>query len=414
MARKSTRRHRVVAARTAFAGSRVRLRVVPALVTVAAADRSLTVAWPSGGLKSAGKLKLALRKWPVTAAVLCGLLAPGSYAAADENKKPKPRKAKSATAVETVMDRQIRNAIDAGDGDLLTRSPRQKVVEEPSNVDARLALGAAYQRQGADELALEHYRIAAIEYGSGAAASRLARTLDELGESEQAVAVLVRFCDSHATGSSRILSELGILEDEMNNLSAGEHYHRRALAAALIENAPGQDALHSNLGYNLTAQKRFSEAEAQLRSALELNPRSEKARNNLAYTLSSAPAATSAQVNEAILHWQSLSGPAAAHNNLAAVYMEQGRYPEARRELERAIAFDRGSGAALKNLESLAALDGKPAQVAVALPAWPVQTTKANFFKRLFARQHKNDRQAAAGEVAAVTPARKTHGTKNQ
>ena len=347
----------------------------------------------------------------MTAAIIGGLLAPGLHASAEENRKPKARKAKPATAVEAIMDRQIRNAIDAGDGDLLTRSLRKKVVEQPGNAAARLALGAEYERQGAVELAIEHYRIAASQYNSEAAASRLARTLDGLGESEQAVSVLVQFCGSHAGASSGILSELGILEDEMNNLTTGEFYHQRALEAALLEGASGQDALHNNLGYNLIVQKRFSDAEVQLRSALELNPRSETARNNLAYALGSSPAATSAQVNEAILQWQSLSGPAAAHNNMAAVYMEQGRYPEARRELERSIGFDSSTGAALKNLDSLASLDGKPAQVTLA--AAPVQARKTNFLKRLFARTHKNDTQAAAKEVAAATHS-KTHRNSNQ
>src|SRR4051812_709821 len=71
----------------------------------------------------------------LTAALAGGLFAPCLPAT---EKKPKP---KSATAVKTVMDRQIRNAIDAGEGDLLVRSLRQKVVEQPGNIEARLALG---------------------------------------------------------------------------------------------------------------------------------------------------------------------------------------------------------------------------------------------------------------------------------
>ena len=376
MGKRSTRR-------SAFAGSRKRT------------GARLTVGVPRG-----------LAGWnqvPVTAAVIAGLLAATVGVQAEERK---PRKVKPATAVETVMDRQIRNAVDAGDGDLLTRSLRQKVVEQPGNVDARLALGTDYERQGADELAIEHYRIAAGEYGSEIAASRLARTLDRLGESDQAVEVLVRFCDSHAAASSRILSELGILEDEMNRQSGGEQYHRRALGAALVESAPGQDALHSNLGYNLISQKKFVEAEQQLRVALELNPRSETARNNLALALSSAPAATAAQVTEAILQWQSLSGPAAAHNNLAAVYLEQSRYAEARRELERALAFDRANGAALKNLETLATLDGKPAQVTAPVPMEVAQAPlpkKTNLLRRLFSRKHP----VATSAVAEVAHQRK-------
>lgn len=386
MARKSTKRHY-----SAFAGSRKRKTVVPA-------------PWWSI------EIGTSWRKLPVTAAVIGGLLAPMGAQAAEERKKP--RKPKPATAVETVMDRQIRNAVDAGDGDLLARSLRQKVVEDPTNVDARLALAASYERQGAGELAVEHYNIAVEQYGSETAASRLARTLDRLGEPEQSVAVLVRFCDFHANASSRILSELGILEDEMSNLTAGEQYHRRAMAAALREDASGQDALHNNLGYNLIAQKRFVEAEAQLRAALDLNPRSEMARNNLANALSSPPAATTAQVNEAILHWQSLSGPAAAHNNLAAVYLEQSRYPEARRELEKALRFDASNGAALKNLEALPALDGKPAEVAVSMElaqaSAPVK--KSSFLRRLFSRKH----QAATSGEAAVAQHRSHDRNQNQ
>ena len=376
--------------RSAFAGSRKRSGV------------RLTV---SSGRGSVG-VSRGFTGWnqvPITAAVIAGLLAPAVGVRAEERK---PRKVKTATAVETVMDRQIRNAVDAGDGDLLTRSLRQKVVEQPANVDARLALGANYERQGADELAIEHYRVAAREHDSEIAVSRLARTLDRLGESEQAVEVLVQFCDSHLATSSRILSELGILEDEMNRQSGGEHYHRRALAAALVESAPGQDALHSNLGYNLISQKKFVEAEEQLRVALELNPRSETARNNLALALSSAPAATAAQVTEAILQWQSLSGPAAAHNNLAAVYLEQSRYPEARRELERALGFDQANGAALKNLEALATLDGKPSEVAVPVRvevAHAPLPKKTNLLRRLFTRKHP----VATSEVAELAQQRK-------
>ena len=312
------------------------------------------------------------------------------------------------------MDRQVRNAIDAGEGDLLVRSLRQNVVLEPANVEARLALAAAYERDGATELAIEHYRVAAIQHDSEVATVRLARALDRLGESEQAVEVLVRFCDSHDRASSSILSELGILEDEMSNLTTGEHYHVRALAAALRESAGGQDGLHNNLGYNLIAQKRFLEAEVQLRVALELNPRSDVARHNLALALASGAAATSGQVKEAILQWQSLSGPAAAHNNLAAVYMEQKRYPEARRELERAIEYDHGNAAAFKNLESLAELDGKPAQVPVPAAAVEKAQAKPHFRRRLFVQKSKQDVHAAGGGEVAAASIKKRHRNQNQ
>jgi len=134
------------------------------------------------------------------------------------------------------MDTQIRNAIDAGEGDLQTRLLRQKVVEAPADVDARLALGAAYERQGADELAIEHYRVAGLQYGSEIAASRLALTLDRLGESEQAAQVLVQFCGFHPGASSRILSEAGIDLDELGKTSG-----RRNLSSTRARRCAGRE-----------------------------------------------------------------------------------------------------------------------------------------------------------------------------
>ena len=60
-------------------------------------------------------------------------------------------------------------------------------------------------------------------------------------------------------------------------------------------------------------------------------------------------------------NWQSTSDPATAHNNLAAVWIEKGNYPEARRELDLALGYNRAHPAALRNLELVARLDGSPA-----------------------------------------------------
>lgn len=339
---------------------------------------------------AAGPRLLAEPGWrgriPVAAAVAGTLLLP-SVLPAQENA---PKHLKSAAVrkptVETIADRQVRNAIEAGDGDLVLRTLRQQVLAEPANLDTRLALALAYEKQGAPELAVEHYRVAAEQYGSERAAARWANLLDSLGEPEQAVLVLVHFCDSQTRVSSGILSELGILLDDMGDFTKAERYHQRALAAALVEAAPGQDALHNNLGYNLILQNRHREAQDELRKALELNRRSEVARNNLAFALASAPGATPPETSEAILHWQSLAGPAAAHNNLAAVYIGENRFADARRELEQAIAFDHGHAPALKNLELVASLDGKPAEVAVvpAQVAVPLTAKRISLWRRIF------------------------------
>ena len=66
-----------------------------------------------------------------------------------------------------------------------------------------------------------------------------------------------------------------------------------------------------------------------------------------------------------MLDWQSISGPAAAHNNLAASLIETGRYEEARREIQAALDYAPRYAPALNNLRIVSELDGKPTQIAV-------------------------------------------------
>ena len=137
----------------------------------------------------------------------------------------------------------------------------------------------------------------------------------------------------------------------------GEPAHRKA-----VELAPGQDTLHNNLGYNLLMQKKSEEAAAEFREALRLNPASLVARNNLGLALANSNAA------QAVATWQSAADPATAHNNLAAVWIEKGNYAEARKELDIALGYNKSHPAALKNLELVSRLDGKPAAVAATAP----------------------------------------------
>ena len=53
-------------------------------------------------------------------------------------------------------DRQIRNAVDAGDGDYQLRALREKVAAEPENVAARLDLAKAYRERGYHEIGRAH------------------------------------------------------------------------------------------------------------------------------------------------------------------------------------------------------------------------------------------------------------------
>jgi Flp pilus assembly protein TadD len=114
--------------------------------------------------------------------------------------------------------------------------------------------------------------------------------------------------------------------------------------------------LHNNLGYNLMMQGRKGEAAEQFRRALELNPASETARNNLGLALGDQPAA-------AIMQFRQTSDLAVAHNNLAAYLFEKGDLPGARKELELALEYRKNEPRILENLRKIAAQDGKPIQL---------------------------------------------------
>lgn len=264
----------------------------------------------------------------------------------------------------SAMERQVQNARDAGEGDYLVRSLREKMAAEPDNLAVRLELIDHYTRGGYPELALEHCRLAATRFPDSAAVqlamTKLLREMKMPGQAEQG---LTAFLTTHPQKSPDCQSWLGILHDESGNWSAGEQAHRAALALD-----PNLDSLHNNLGYNLLMQGRSKEAAQEFGEALRLRPDSEVARNNLGMALASTP-------QEALLHWQSVSDPATAHSNMAALLIKQKRYADARQELDLALGYNKTHAAALNNLRLVSELDGKPAVI----PLKPARTKWSKF-----------------------------------
>jgi Flp pilus assembly protein TadD len=249
-------------------------------------------------------------------------------------------------------DRQVRNAIDAGDGDYQLRVLREKVAAEPDNIPVRLELARAYRERGYHEVALEISRLAVARFPqSGEAQLALVSDLRDLNRRAEAIAGLESFLQAHPESPAQYYSWLGILRDESGLWPLGEPAHRKAL-----ELTPATDYLHNNLGYNLLMQQKNEEAAREFKEALKLNPGSLMARNNLGLAL-----AHSNDTAQAVANWQSTSDPATAHNNLAAVWIEKGNYPEARRELDLALGYNRALPAAIRNLELVARLDARPA-----------------------------------------------------
>ncbi len=290
--------------------------------------------------------------------------------------------AKAPPAPQSVWDRQIHNAIDAGDGDYQLRVLRQKLAADPDDIPVRLEMANAYRDRGYPDVALEVCRLATARVPeSGEAQLALVRALRDMNRRAEAIDGLVEFLKAHPQTGPQYFSWLGILRDESGLWPLGEPAHRKAL-----ELAPSLDYLHNNLGYNLLMQKKYAEAAGEFREALKLNSRSPVARNNLGLAL-----ANLGETDQAVANWQSASGPATAHNNLAAVLMEKGNYASARKELEVALSYNNAYPAALKNLELVSRLDGHPATLAVK-PAESRWRRWKLAFRRLFVGPLDNSR----------------------
>jgi tetratricopeptide (TPR) repeat protein len=320
------------------------------------------------------------------------VLAAAALSAACTHTRVVKTAAPPAPAPLSVWDRQVRNAVDAGDGDYQFRQLREKVAAEPDNIAARVELAKAYRERGYKEVALEISRLAVSRFPeSGTAQLSLVRDLREVNRRAEAISALEEFLKQHPQSTAEYYSWLGILRDESNFWPLGEPAHRKA-----IELAPGTDYLHNNLGYNLLMQKKNDDAAVEFREALRLNPSSELARNNLGLALAHSNTA------QAVANWQSTSDSASAHNNLAVVWMEKGNYPEARKELELALSIDRTNAAALKNLELVSRMSGTPATLTV--PPQPIQTGWERFrdgVKRLFVGPFEEPRRDVANTASA-------------
>ncbi|MBI4471100.1 MAG: tetratricopeptide repeat protein [Acidobacteria bacterium] len=141
--------------------------------------------------------------------------------------------------------------------------------------------------------------------------------------------------------STATWNQLGLLYDEIGDLSAGEKAFREAVAL----NGPSED-LHNNLGYNLFLQKRWEAAEAEFRKALEVNANSVIVRNNLGALL-----ARRGDLQGALKLFQVNGDAAAAHNNLAVVLFEAGMYEQSRDQLIKALAIRPDFAPALSNFK---------------------------------------------------------------
>jgi tetratricopeptide (TPR) repeat protein len=260
--------------------------------------------------------------------------------------------------------RQTTNAVDAGDADLEIASLRRTMMSRPEDVDARLRLAHAYEARGFPDVALEHYRLAAERFPDSVnAAVRLARALRKADQKEEALSGLKAFIHAHPQNTAEPYEWLGILNDDLQNWKASQAAYETALIYSPAA-SPATAELHNNLGYALLMQYQNNAAAAEFHAALRIKRDMVIARNNLGIALAGdSTASYTANHKEAILNWQAVSGPAAAHTNMAALLIERGDYPEARKELGTALGFDQQYAQAIFNLALVSERDGKPAVI---------------------------------------------------
>jgi len=252
------------------------------------------------------------------------------------------------------------NAVDAGQGDVVLWALRRRLAADANDLDARLQLAGLYTSRGLPDLALEHYRLAAARFPDNANVTlTLVGALRDMQAPSEALRIAQEFLGRRPRESWELLSLEGVIEDEQGQFLDAEAAYRSALTIA-----PDRAPLHNNLGYNLLLQGHTSDAVAEFRRAIELDPDSRIAHNNLGMALASLKSFVAA---DALAEWQKSSGPAAAHNNLAAVLIGLGRNAEAREELMAALSYQPDFAPALANLKRLPAADQRP--TAKAAPA---------------------------------------------
>ncbi len=245
-----------------------------------------------------------------------------------------------------VFETQVKNAVLAGDGDLEIAALRRRLMDAPGDLTARRRLAEKFDAAGYPDLALEHLRIGREHAPKDIdLALDLVAKMTELKLAAQATQLIGELKDVPPAYTARA----AILEDRLDHLTAGEALHRKALKAE-----PDNVQRMNNLAYNLGRQGKAVEAESILKQALRAKPSYELARNNLAMLYASQLD----KPEEALSHWKAISGPAAAHNNLAAVYIDHGKWVEAKAELEKALALRFQFPEAIQNLKIVAARTG--------------------------------------------------------
>jgi Flp pilus assembly protein TadD len=244
------------------------------------------------------------------------------------------------SALRAVFQKQKIETFDPLTDDARVQALQTRLKRNGQDAAARIELAQVYESYNLFAEASEQYKQTFADAGlAEQAILGFGRTSQALGQVQEAIPVLQRFAKERT--SANAWNQLGLLYDAVGDLSSGEKSFGEALA---VNNA--SDHFHNNLGYNLLLQKKVDSAAVEFRKALELNPTATVTRNNLGVAL-----ARIGDLQGALEQFELASDAATAHNNLAVVLLETGRYEESRDELVKALAIRHSFAPALTNFK---------------------------------------------------------------
>jgi Tfp pilus assembly protein PilF len=123
---------------------------------------------------------------------------------------------------------------------------------------------------------------------------------------------------------------LGVIAVRNGQFAKAEQHLQTA-----AKSGPASPELLNDIGYTLYMMDRLPEAEATLRRSLEMSPKNEQARNNLALVLGA-----SGRYGESLSEFKAIVGEAEAYANLGYIKTQQGDIEGAISDYSRALSLD--------------------------------------------------------------------------
>jgi Tfp pilus assembly protein PilF len=260
---------------------------------------------------------------------------------------PRTQQRAPDTSFRSIFQKQKISTFDPLTDDTRAQALQARLKANPKDLSAYLELGAIYESYNLFDAASGQYtqalQIGSVPNADAALVEQamlgFARMAQSLGQVHDAIPVMERFAKDRS--SANAWNQLGLLHEAGADLASAEKAFRQALTLN-----PESDRFHNNLGYNLLLQKKTEPAADEFRRALELNAVSAVTRNNLGVAL-----ARMGDLQGALKEFESSADPATAHNNLAVVLLEEGRYEQSRDELVKALQIRNSFAPALENFK---------------------------------------------------------------